>query len=248
MAEIKKISLKSKTRTVFGKQVKSLRADGLIPAVLYGHDTKPQSIEIPSVDFVKAYGEAGTSTLVDLIVDDSSAVKVLTHEPQVDPVSDKPIHVDFYKVRMDEKIKTEIPLEFVGESSAVKNDDGTLVTNRDNVEIECLPNDLIPMIEVDLGALNTFDDQITVASLKIPSNIEILTDTEEVIAFVEPPRSDEELAELEESAEEEEKEAIEQIAGEEGEETEGGTEGEEGPVGEEPKAEEKPEKDEKSDK
>lgn len=215
--EAKKISLQAASRLVTGKKVKNLRANGLIPAVLYGRDTKPQSLEIKNIDFKKAFAEAGTSTLIDLKIDDKNSVKVLTHEPQVNPVSDAAIHVDFYKVRMDEKINTEIPLEFIGESDAVKNEDGTLITNRDNIEIECLPNDLIPNYEIDLSALKTFDDQITVADIKLPSTIEILTDAEEVIAFVEPPRSDEELAELDESAAEEEKEAIEQIAGEEGE-------------------------------
>lgn len=221
MVETKKISLKAKTRSITGKKVKSLRLNGLIPAVLYGHGTKPHSLEINTSEFKKAYDEAGTSSLVDLKIDDANSVKVLTHEPQLNPVTGIPVHVDFYKVKMDEKIRTEVPLEFIGESDAVKNDDGTLITNRDNIEIECLPSDLIPNYEIDLSALKTFDDQITVANIKLPETIEIITDPEEVIAFVEPPRSDEELAELEEtSAAEEEKEAIEQIAGEEGAEGE----------------------------
>ncbi len=226
--ETKKISLDAKTRLVIGKKVKSLRENGVIPAVLYGHNTKPQSLEIKTTDFNKAYDEAGTSTLVDLKIDDGKSTKVLTHEPQVHPVTGETMHVDFYSVRMDEKLQTEIPLEFIGESDAVKNEDGTLITNRDNIEIECLPSDLIPHYDIDISALKTFDDQITVADIKLPSTIEILTDPEEVIAFVEPPRSDEELAELEESAAEEEKEAIDQIAGEEGEETT--AEGEEKPA------------------
>jgi large subunit ribosomal protein L25 len=223
MVETKKISLKAKTRSITGKKVKSLRSNGLIPAILYGHGTKPQSLEINSSEFKKTYEDAGTSTLVDLKINDSNSVKVLTHEPQLNPVTGFPVHVDFYKVKMDEKIKTEIPLEFIGESDAVNNEDGTLITNRDNIEIECLPNNLIPNYEIDLSVLRTFDDQITVSDIKLPQTIEIITDSDEVIAFVEPPRSDEELAELEEtSAAEEEKEAIEQIAGEEA------VEGEEG--------------------
>jgi len=215
MVETKKISLSAKTRSITGKKVKTLRSNGLIPAVIYGHGTKPTAIEIPAANFIKAYDEAGTSTLIDLKINDSNSVKVLSHEPQVHPVTGRPIHVDFYKVRMDEKIRTEIPLEFIGESPAVETEDGALITNRDSIDIECLPADLIPNYEVDLSALKTFDDQITVASLRLPSTIEVLTDPEEVIAFVEPPRSDEEMAELEESAADEEKEAIEQITGEE---------------------------------
>lgn len=217
MVEQKKISLQAATRSVTGKKVKSLRNSGVIPAIVYGHKRNPEALSIKKTEFVKAYGEAGTSTLIDLKIDDSSSIKVLAHEPQLDPVRDEPIHVDFYQVRMDEKIKTEIPLEFIGTSEAVETQDGTLITNRDNVEVECLPTDLVSSIEVDLSALKTFEDQITVASIKVPQGIEILTEPEEVIAFAEEPRSEEEMAELEESAADQEKEAIEQIAGEEAE-------------------------------
>jgi large subunit ribosomal protein L25 len=223
MVEQKKISLTAETRSVTGKKVKNLRNEGIIPAVVYGHKEKPESLSIKKIDFVKAYHEAGTSTLVNLKIDDSKSVKVLVHEPQLDPVRNEPVHVDFYRVSMDEKIKTEIPLEFIGESAAVANMDGALITNRDNVEVECLPADLVSFIEIDLSALGTFEDQITVADIKKPAGIEIITEPEAVIAFAEAPRSEEEMAELEESAEDQEKEAIEQIAGEDAEATEGET-------------------------
>lgn len=215
-----KISLKASKREITGKKVSQIRKAGFIPAVLYGNKIEPQAISINMLDFVKAFEKAGTSSLIDLKIDEASQIKVLTHEPQIDPVRGFPIHVDFYKVRMDEKIKTEIPLEFIGESDAEKNQDGTLVTNRDNVEVECLPSDLVHNIEIDITSLKTFEDQITVADIKIPQGIEILTDMEEVIAFVEPPRSEEEMAELEESAADEEQEAIDKM-GSEGETAEG---------------------------
>jgi large subunit ribosomal protein L25 len=125
---------------------------------------------------------------------------------------------------MDEKIKTEIPLTFVGESDAVANLDGTLITNRDEVEVECLPADLVSEITIDISALKTFEDQITVADIKLPNAVEILVEPEEVICFVEEPRSEEEMAELEESAADQEKEAIEQMEAEkkESDETEEG--------------------------
>jgi large subunit ribosomal protein L25 len=235
MNEQKIYSLKAEKREITGKKVKSLRNDGFIPAVIYGHGTKPQSLSIRANEFKKIFSEAGTSSLVDLKIGESGAVKVLTHEPQYNPVTEAPMHIDFYKVRMDEKIKTEIPLEFVGESEAVEQLDGSLVTNRDNVEVECLPSDLISEIVVDLSVLKTFEDVINVSDLKIPSGIEIMTEKEEVIALVEPPRSEEELAELETpSAAEEEKEALEKM-GAEGENAEGESEAEEGPEPEENK-------------
>jgi len=216
MNEQKTYTLRAEKREIIGKKVKTLREKGLIPAVIYGHDTKPQNISLYVNEFAKTYSEAGTSSLVDLSVDSSPAVKVLTREPQLDPVKNTPIHIDFYKVRMDKKIKTEIPLEFIGTSEAVEQLDGSLVTNRDSIEVECLPTDLVPEIKIDISSLKSFEENITISDIKVPSGIEVLNDPEEVVALVEPPRSEEELAELEESAAEEEKEAIEQMEAEGG--------------------------------
>lgn len=208
-------SLKAEERSELKKQNKALRAQGLVPSVVYGREEKPFNITLDRKVFKRIYSEAGTSALIDLKVGEKSSFKVLAHDMQVHPVTGEPVHVDFYKVKMDEEITTEIPLEFFGESEAVKTMDGSLMTNRDNVEVECLPANLISEIKVDISALKTFEDTITVADLNVPPTIKILTEPEEVIAFVEEPRSEEELEELEESAADQEKEAIEQIAGEE---------------------------------
>lgn len=219
----KTFNLSAKKREITGKKVKQLRQKGLIPAVLYGRNIKPESISIEKIKFIKIFNEAGTSSLIDLKIDSDKSFKVLSHEPQRDPVTGDPIHVDFYRVRMDEKIRTEIPLNFTGESEAVKQLEGNLVTNKDAIEVECLPTDLISKIEVDISSLKTFEDTIKISDLKLPDSIEILHDQDEIIALVEEPRSEEELAELEEtSAADKEKEALEKM----GAETEA-TEGEE---------------------
>ena len=229
MNETQSYALKAHKRIIIGKKVKKLRREGLIPAVIYGHKAKPENIAIDKSEFEKVFAQAGTSALVELSIEGKDKFKVLTHEPQLDPVRDNPLHVDFYRVRMDEKIKTEIPLEFTGESLAVEQLDGSLVTNRDAIEIECLPNDLVPEIKVDISTLKTFDDTILVKNLPVPPGIEILTEPEETIALVEPPRSEEEIAELEESAAEKEKEAIEKIEGETESEKPDAQEGDETP-------------------
>lgn len=207
----------------------NLRAEGKIPANIYGSDFKNQNITVDNLAFNKIFAEAGESSLVNLAIENSEPVKVLVHEVQLNPVTMKVIHIDFYKVNMKEKIKTAIPIKEVGESSAVVDLEGTLVTNRDEVEVECLPADLIPEIEVNLSVLKTFDDVVKVADLKVPEGIEILDDPEEVVFLVQPPRSEKELAELEEKPEED-VEAVE-VEGEELEEDEGVVEG-----GEESKA------------
>lgn len=215
------------SRDITGKKVKSLRADGFIPAVLYGHDVKPTNLTLPAKEFSKVFSEAGSSNLVKLEINEKNPVNILILEPQVDPVRDFTIHADLYQVRMDEKIKTEIPIEFVGVSEAVEQLDGTLITNKSELEVECLPGDLVDHIEVDLSVLKTFEDSVHVKDLKVTDKIEILADPEEMIVSVEPPRSEEEMAELEESAADTEAEAIEKMTEEKPEGEEGATEGEE---------------------
>jgi len=217
------ISLTAQKRDAFGKKLKSHRKEGLIPGVLYGHKVKSQPLFVKDGEFDKVFAQSGTSVLVDLTINHEKPQKVLIHEPQRNPLDLKPLHIDFYQVKMTEKIQTEIPIKIIGESVAVKEQEGTLITPRDAIEIECLPADLIHEIEVDISRLKTFDDVIKISDLNIPTNIEILTDKEEVIASVTPPRSEEELAELEAPVEEkvEEIEEVEKKEEEEGEEETG---------------------------
>lgn len=222
----------------------NLRTEGKIPANVYGGGFKNQNITIDGLAFNRVFADAGESSLINLAIENSEPVKVLVHEVQIDPVTMKPIHIDFYKVNMKEKIKTEIPLKQVGESSAVVDLEGSLVTNRDAIEVECLPSDLVHEIEVDISVLKTFDDVVKVSDLKIPAGIEVLDDPEEVAILIQPPRSEEELAELEEKPEED-VEAVE-VEGEkpaEGEEAAAPTseESTENSAGEPKQAEEKKE-------
>lgn len=201
------------------KKATDLRANGEIPANVYGGDFKNQNIAVDSLAFDKVFTVAGESSLINLAIENSEPLKVLVHEIQIDPVTMKVIHIDFYKVNMKEKIKTEIPLKQVGESPAVVDLEGSLVTNKDAIEVECLPSDLVHEIEVDISVLKTFDDVIHVSDLKVPAGIEVLDDLEEVAILVQPPRSEEELAELEEKPEEDvEAVAVEGGKPEEGEE------------------------------
>ncbi len=190
-------------RTEVGKQVKQLRASGMVPGVIYGHGGKPETLSFAKKEVEKLYREAGSNKIIALKVEGGSKVNALFHEVQQDSRNDAILHVDLYRVRMDEKIKTEIPLHFVGESTAVYQQEGTLVKNLETVEIEALPGDLPESFEVDIAVLDDFEKTIHVSDLKIPAGVELLTDPEELIAKVEPPRSDEEMAELDEAVSEE---------------------------------------------
>jgi large subunit ribosomal protein L25 len=194
------VSLQSRTRT--GKANRALRAAGQIPAVVYGHGAPAQAVLANDRELEKLYAHAGGNQIVGLKIDDARQKNALIHDVQLDSRTGKLIHVDFYLVRMDEKLKTEVPLHFTGESTAVYQQEGTLLRPLETVEVEALPGDLPESFEVDISILDDFDKSITVADLKVPAGVDVLTPAEEVIAKVEPPRSDEELEELDEPIDE----------------------------------------------
>jgi large subunit ribosomal protein L25 len=175
-----------------------LRAEGFVPGIVYGNNFDNMPISFDKVTFKRLFKEAGTSNLIDLTIGDSKAIKTLVHEVQIHPVNDNILHVDFFKVNMKEKIHAEVPLEFVGDSVAVIEKEGSLITSKDTIEIECLPSDLIPELQIDISVLDDFEKNIKISDLKVPAGVEILDDPDEIVAFIQEPRSEEELAELEE--------------------------------------------------
>lgn len=225
------LALEAQTRLKKGEQLGILRSQGNLPAVLYGRDDKPVNLSIPYGKFERVWHKAGKTTLVDVSVDSHEPSKVLIHDIQYHPVTDKIIHIDLYKVKLTEKITATIPVHIVNEdeSLAVKELQGSLIVNKNEIEVEAYPQDLVPAIEVDASALKTFDDVIHVKDLRAPKGIEIITDPEEVVVLVQPPRSEEELAELEEKPVED----VEAVAVEEKGKEEEPAEGEATPVAEE---------------
>lgn len=196
-------TLTAKRRTETGRQVKALRRSGLMPAVMYGHDKESVALSVDQKTFVKLYNEAGGSTLVALTVDEDKPVKVLIHDVEVSALRNEATHADFYIVNLKEKLRTEVPLEFVGTSDAVEIEGGSMITIKDAVEIECFPDDLVSEITVDLSKLKTFDDTITVADLIVPETIVILDEPDQTLVSVAEPRSEEEMAALDEAPVEE---------------------------------------------
>jgi large subunit ribosomal protein L25 len=178
--------IKAKSRDILGKKVEKIRAEGLVPAVLYGHDIKNQNLAVNAGEFKKLFEETGESKLIDLAIDDKKPVKILIHEVQFNPLKNDVAHIDFYAIKADEKISTEIELEFVGEAPAVKLG-AVLVKTYDAVEIECLPEELEKMdkIIVDLTVLKNFGDAVHIKDLKVPAGVKIKVDPEEVVALVE---------------------------------------------------------------
>jgi len=173
----------------------------MIPAVMYGHGIKPQNIWVTYLEFEKAYKEAGESTVIELEID-GKKVNVLVHDNQVDPITGKFTHIDFFQVNMDEKIETNIPLEFIGESPAIKELGGMLVKSLDEIKVSCLPADLPSEIIVDISRIKAFSDHIKIKDLDISDKVKVLDDENMVVALVEAPRTEEEMASLDEKVEE----------------------------------------------
>ncbi len=218
------LELKSKKRTLLGKKVKSLRREGIIPAVVYVGKDGTAPIELDRKEFSRVVKTAGETTLIKLSVD-GGIKNVLIHDISRDPITEEMNHVDFYEVKMDEKITTKVPLIFIGDAPAVIDLGGVLVKAMQELEVRALPSDLLHQIEIDISQLKTFDDNILVKDIKLPKNAEILENLETSVATVTPPRSEAELeilkGEVEEKVEEVKVETEEKAKEREGEEKKG---------------------------
>lgn len=192
--------LKADKREQLGKKTNALRRAGFLPAVIYGEGIKSESLSISYKDFEKIYKEAGESTLIKLNVANKPH-NVLIYDVKHDPITDRPIHADFYAVRMDKEIKTKVPVEFLGESPAVKNEGGIIVRVMQEIEIEALPQNLPHSMKIDISSLAKFEDRVFVKDFVLPEGVKILADENEVVVLVEPPRSEDELAKLAEVTE-----------------------------------------------
>jgi large subunit ribosomal protein L25 len=202
-----RFNLSAEPRTVLGKKVKQLRRDGLLPATVYGHKVDTQPVAVALVEFASTYKQAGETGLIDLqISGESSARPVLIHDMLEDPVTAKILHIDFYQVNLKEKLIATVPLEFVGESEVVKNNEGILLELLQEIEVECLPTDIPSSVEVNVSTLTEVDQGITAGELSLPEGVELKTDSEEMVCKVDEAKmSEEEIEEesTEESVEEE---------------------------------------------
>lgn len=222
-----KLELEAGHREVTGSAVRKLRTTGILPAVLYGKGQEALNLQMPVKDFEKVFKQAGESTLVYVKVSGTTyptIIKDVTYNPGTGAL----IHADFYKVRLDEKIKAMVPVVFVGISPAVADLGGIFVRNVNELEVEALPTDLPHEIEIDISSLKAFGDQLTIGDIK-PHGWTLTAQPEEVVASVTEPISEEELkASLEapttdiSAVEEIKKEVEEEVPAEEGSSTDSG--------------------------
>ncbi|MFA6131313.1 MAG: 50S ribosomal protein L25 [Patescibacteria group bacterium] len=186
-------SIQAQLREEKGRKTDALRAEHLIPAVVYGFGTEPLSITVAENDLKKLYTQAGESTVIDLNVN-GKVLPVLLHDLQYDPLTNFMSHVDFRCLDLTKKIEANISIRLTGEAPAVKELGGTLVQSLEEVEVLALPSALIREFVVDVSGLKTYDDVIRVKDLAPVEGIEILTQAENAIALVQEPRAEEEFA------------------------------------------------------
>lgn len=175
---------------------RKLRRHGSVPAVVYGAGTASRSFMVPEVSARKLLRERKGAAILDVELPGEKAIKALVQDWQAHPVSGRIQHIDFYQVRMDKPISTDIALEFTGSSPAVKDLGGTLVKQMTVLPVECLPKDLVPSLAVDIGKLASFEDVLRVKDLVLPPGIKARLGEDEMVAAVAAPRSEEELAKL----------------------------------------------------
>lgn len=178
------LELIAQKREKFGTKIAdSLREQGLIPAELYGRGVANLHLSVSSKDFQKVFKEAGESTLVTLVVG-ADKRPVLIFDVETDPVKGSVIHADFYQVRLDEKIKTHVPIILEGVSAGVKEKSGILIHAMHEIEVEALPANLPHNLKVDISKLDDIGKSLYVRDLGELNGVHFLANPETVIATV----------------------------------------------------------------
>lgn len=192
---MEQITIQSNIRELTGKGPnRRLRVVGKIPAVLYGHKSQNVSLEVDPKDIFKIlHSDSGENTIFQLQVPGKEKVNCLIKEYQLEPVSHRLLHADFYEVAMDKLLEVDVPLEAIGEAYGVKTEGGLLDIVHRELRVECLPADIPEHIQVDVTELK-IGDLLRVKDLKIPDKIKILDDPETVVVAVEHPRAEEPVA------------------------------------------------------
>ncbi len=181
---MEQIELAAARRSVAKTAAKRLRREGQVPAILYGHGFETVPLQIAALELKRTLAEAGASQLIHLRVDNARATRpVLAREIQRDILSGEPIHVDFLAVSMTETITAEVSITLVGEPGPVTRGEALMLQGTNSVEIECLPGNLIPNLEVDVSKL-TLDGAIYVSDLHVPDGITVLSDPQELVAQI----------------------------------------------------------------
>jgi large subunit ribosomal protein L25 len=199
MADQETIVLEATKRTIKGKQVKQLRAQGVVPGVLYGPTFDPVWVQMKWTDLRAVLRAAGGSHLIVLDVDNEQH-NALVREVQRDPIRGDVLHVDFYRVRMDVVFRAEVPVVTIGSEDEIASVGGMVIHEMTAVTVECLPGDLPAQVAVDISLIKAIGDRILARDLPVLPGVRYLVGEDDVVVssvYAARPEEEEEVEEVE---------------------------------------------------
>jgi large subunit ribosomal protein L25 len=193
------VKLKAEKRTVVGRNaIKKIKAQGLVPGVIYGSQTEPMPLQVEARALTNVLAHAlSEHVLVELEIADGSQSTnrlALIQEVQHHPLRPVLLHVDFHAVSATEKITSEVPIEAVGDALGVRTFGGLLEHSLRTLEVECFPQDLPEIVRIDVTNLN-IGESLHVRDIPLPSGVESLTDADLTVVSVVASRVGEEVTE-----------------------------------------------------
>jgi large subunit ribosomal protein L25 len=209
---MEQIELEVASREILGKKVRFLRRQGITPVHLFGHGIESETLQCDTAQLQRVLAQAGRTKLVDLKLDKAKKPrKIVIREIQRNPQTGELLHVDFYQVRMAEKIKVEVPIVLVGEAPALKLKENMLVQDLTSLTIECLPDEIPASVELDLNSLTEVEQLIRVKEIILSEGVTVLSDPEHTVVKISsrPVEKVEEVVEEEVEEEVAEEEAAE---------------------------------------
>jgi large subunit ribosomal protein L25 len=187
------IVVKTEKRQGLGTNAsRRLRAQGFVPAVLYGESMESTPLVLSKKDIVQIMRlETGENTIFKVAVD-AEAYDAMIKELQVNPATDELLHVDLIRISMDKPIRVAVPVVHRGEPVGVKTEGGFVDFVTREIEIECLPRDIPESLEIDISELH-INQSFKVQGMAIPAGVKVLTDANTVLVLISMPHKEEEV-------------------------------------------------------
>ena len=192
---MEQIELKANGRDILGKGVRFLRRQEITPVHLFGHGLESLALQCETAKLARSLTLGGETRLISLSVNDEKSPRpVLVREIQRNPITGKLLHVDFYQVRMQEKVEVEVPIVLVGKAPALGMKDNTMLQELNTLTVECLPAKIPGNLEVDISSLTEAGRAIRVKDITVDPDITVLTNPEQVVVIVTAARAEEKAA------------------------------------------------------
>jgi len=189
---MEKVVLKAEKREVVGKQVKALRREGKLPAVIYGRHTEPINVLLDAHTASLALGKITSSSILTIDVN-GTEYAALVREKQRDYIKNRLLHVDFLAVSLDEKLRATVSVQFIGVSLAVKDFNAVMIHNLEQLHVECLPTDLPERIDVDISSMVKIGDGVRVRDVQVSDKVRLLDDPDTMVVVATMPKVEEEV-------------------------------------------------------